>query len=277
MEILIPSQLSTLGHPQRLALFRLLMRRYPDRIPAGELASTLGIKASTLSAYLSALLRAGLVVQERAGTSILYAVDLAAVQQMFGYLLNDCCRGRADTCLPSSPGMPPMTQRPYSVLFICVGNSARSIFAESILRKVGGDRFTAFSAGTRPSSELNPFAVKVLQDKGHDVSLLRAKNIAEFSGPQAPRLDFVFTVCNQSANEDCPAWDGQPVTGHWGIPDPVKAQGTEAEKALAFQRAYGTLERWIETFVALPIETLERIALQSAVDDIAASSPEIVA
>jgi arsenate reductase len=119
--------------------------------------------------------------------------------------------------------------------------------------------------------------VKVLQDKGHDVSLLRAKNIAEFSGPQAPRLDFVFTVCNQSANEDCPAWDGQPVTGHWGIPDPVKAQGTEAEKALAFQRAYGTLERWIETFVALPIETLERIALQSAVDDIAASSPEIVA
>lgn len=276
MEIIIPSQLTTLGHPQRLAIFRLLMRRYPDRIPAGELASALGIKASTMSAYLSALLRAGLVVQERAGTSILYAIDLAAVQQMFGYLFNDCCRGRADACLPSSTGKPSMTKRTYNVLFICVGNSARSIFAESILRKVGGDRFNAFSAGTRPYSELNPFALQILQDKGHDISLLRAKHVTEFSGPQAPRLDFVFTVCNQAANEECPAWDGQPVSGHWGIPDPVKVQGTEAEKALAFQQTYGTLHQWIEAFVALPIETLARVALQSAVDEIA-STPEALA
>ena len=268
MEKEIPDQLATLGHPQRLAVFRLLMRRYPDRVPAGELAAALGIKASTMSTYLGALMRAGLVEQARAGTSLLYSVDMTTVQRLFGYLFNDCCRGRPEACLPGPIGGVPMTDRKFNVLFICTGNSARSIFAESLLRQLGGDRFTAFSAGTRPSSELNPFALKVLRDKGHDISVLRAKNIAEFTGPAAPHLDFVFTVCNQAANEECPAWDGQPISGHWGMPDPVKVQGTDAEKALAFQHAYGALKRRIEAFVALPVASLDRIALQSAVDEI---------
>jgi len=161
-----------------------------------------------------------------------------------------------------------MAHRSYNVLFICTGNSARSVFAESILRREGGDRFNAFSAGTRPYSELNPFALEVLKAKGHDTSVLRAKNVSEFQGPGAPHLDFVFTVCDRAANEDCPVWEGQPLTGHWGMPDPVKAEGTDAQKSLAFQQAYGALRNRIIAFVALPFEQLDRIALQKAVDDI---------
>ncbi|MCO6383535.1 helix-turn-helix domain-containing protein [Oceanicola sp. 502str15] len=272
METVIPDRLTTLGHPQRLALFRLLMRRYPDSLPAGEIAEALGLKASTLSAYLSALHGVGLVTQRRAGTSLLYAIDMAGVRQTFEYLLLDCCRGRPELCAPLpdllTEGPTPMTDRTYNVLFICTGNSARSIFAETLLRDAAGGRFNVFSAGTRPQSELNPFAVKLLKEKGHDVSALRAKNVDEFTGPDAPALDFVFTVCNQAANEECPAWEGQPISGHWGMEDPVKAEGTEAEKALAFQQAYGALKHRITAFTALPLATLDRIALQSAVDEI---------
>ena len=162
-----------------------------------------------------------------------------------------------------------MTDRKYNVLFICTGNSARSIFAEAILRKEAGDRFNVYSAGTRPQSSLNPFALDVLRQKGHDIAVLRAKNVAEFQGPDAPGFDFVFTVCNQAANEDCPAWTGQPVSAHWGMPDPVKAEGTEAQKSLAFQQAYGALQNRIRAFAALPIASLDRISLQKAVDAIA--------
>ncbi len=266
---MIPDQLTTLGHPVRLAVFRLLMRRYPDRVPAGELSSALDVKPSTMSAYLAALQRAGLVEQTRSGTSLLYSIHMASVRQMFGFLLTDCCRGRPDLCTPFRVGDTPMPDQKYNVLFICTGNSARSIFAESLLRQIAGGRFVAYSAGTTPSSELNPFALEVLSSKGHDIAPLRAKNVAEFSGPDAPRLDFVFTVCNQAAHEECPAWEGQPVNGHWGMPDPVKSVGTPAEKALAFQKAYGDLKRRIEIFAALPIDALDRIALQNAVDDIA--------
>lgn len=272
METLIPHRLSILGHPHRLAIFRLLMRRYPDRVAAGEIAQVLELKPSTLSAYLASLMQAGLVEQAREGTSLRYAIAMAEVQRTFDYLLLDCCRGRPELCLPvptpASEGAPAMSDRTYKVLFICTGNSARSIFAESILRKEGGDRFEAHSAGTRPRSELNPFALEVLRQKGHDVSVLRAKNVAEFQGEGAPRFDFVFTVCNQAANEECPPWIGQPVSAHWGMPDPVKAEGTDAEKALAFQQAYGALRNRILAFTALPLDALDRISLQSAVDDI---------
>lgn len=161
-----------------------------------------------------------------------------------------------------------MTSRRYDVLFICTGNSARSIFAEVILRDLGGDRFRVHSAGTRPFSELNPYALQVLETNGHDTSRLRAKNISEFQGPDAPQLDFVFTVCDRAANEECPAWPGQPITSHWGQPDPVKAEGTDAEKSLAFHRVYGALRNRIEHFVALNPEALDRISLQRAVDAI---------
>ena len=167
-----------------------------------------------------------------------------------------------------------MSEKVFNVLFLCTGNSARSIFAETILRDLAGDRFEAYSAGTRPYSELHPTAIEMLRQKGHDVSGLRAKNVSEFQRPDAPRLDFVFTVCNRAANEDCPVWEGQPMTAHWGMPDPVKAEGTEAEKVLAFQRAYGALRNRIIAFNALPLETIGRMSLQNAVDDIGTSRQE---
>ncbi|SEK46458.1 transcriptional regulator, ArsR family [Roseovarius azorensis] len=273
MEKLIPSRLSTLGHPQRLAIFRLLMRRYPDRVPAGELAEALALRPSTLSAYLAALMQAGLVTQERAGTSLRYSVEMIELRRTLDYLLNDCCRGRPDICVPVvsslQTGAAAMTHRKYNVLFICVGNSARSIFAETLLRDIAGDRFNVHSAGTRPYSEMNPFAIEVLRAKGHDVTPLRAKNVSEFSSPGAPRMDFVFTVCDRAANEECPPWQGQPISAHWGMPDPVRAEGTEAQRSLAFQQAYGALRNRIIAFAALPLETLDRVSLQAAVDDIA--------
>ncbi|GAB5446038.1 arsenate reductase/protein-tyrosine-phosphatase family protein [Gymnodinialimonas sp.] len=273
MESQAPNRLSTLGHPQRLALFRLLMRRYPDRVPATELAHALALKPNTLSTYVSALMQAGLVTQERVGTSLRYAIHMDAVRETFDYLLRDCCRGRPEICSPLTSfgfeGDSPMTDRKYNVLFICTGNSARSIFAESILRKEAGDRFVAYSAGTKPRSELNPFALEVLEQKGHDITVLEAKNVSAFQGQDAPDFDFVFTVCNQAANEECPAWTGQPVSAHWGMPDPVKVEGSNAEKNLAFHQSYGALLNRIKAFTALPIASLDRIALQKAVDDIA--------
>ncbi|NVO56024.1 helix-turn-helix domain-containing protein [Rhodobacteraceae bacterium B1Z28] len=270
----VTDQLAILGHPQRITVFRMLMRRYPDTVPAGELASELGIKPSTMSNYLNALQRSGLVSQKREGTSLLYSIEMTAVQQMLDFLIVDCCRGRPDLCMPFTQGNAPITDRTFNVLFICVGNSARSIFAESLLRDIAGERFNVFSAGTKPNSDLNPFAMQVLKDKGHDTSALRSKHISEFIGPDAPEMDFVFTVCNQAANEDCPAWDGQPISGHWGMVDPVRTKGTDAEKGLAFQNAYGALKRRIEAFTSLPVKSLDRIALQTAVDDIGRSPVE---
>jgi protein-tyrosine-phosphatase/DNA-binding transcriptional ArsR family regulator len=278
MEIEIASQLSTLGHPQRLAIFRMLLRRMPDKVPAGEVSAALNIKPSTLSAYLSNLMDAGLLSQTRVGTSLRYSVNVTNVQGMLDFLLLDCCRGRPDMCSPLAAafgqGMGDMSLRKFTVLFICTGNSARSIFAETILRDMAGDRFDVYSAGTKPYSELNPMAVDVLRQKGHDVSALRAKNVKEFMQPDRPSFDFVFTVCDQAANEDCPAWSGQPISAHWGMVDPVKATGSDAERSLAFQAAYGALRNRISVFTALPMNTLDRISLQKAVDGIGQMNQE---
>lgn len=267
--------LTALGHPGRLAVFRLLARRAPDGVRPSEIAEALGFKPNTLSVHVMTLARAGLVTSERRGKSVFYSVDLSRTGELIDYLVSDCCRGRPELCTPLAAralqtlGDLPMSDRPFNVLFICTGNSARSIFAEAILNKEGKGRFRAFSAGTRPYSELNRHAVAVLEDLGHDVSTLRSKNVAEFQGPDAPPLDFVFTVCDQAANEECPPWRGQPITAHWGLPDPVKVEGSEAEKGLAFLDAYRRLHRRLSAFMALPIEQLDRISLQRRLDDIA--------
>ena len=272
METLLTDRLVTLSHPQRLAVFRLLMRRCPDELPAGEIAESLQLKASTASVYLSALTQAGLISQRRDGTRLLYAINLDAAGEVVTGLFVDCCRGRADLCPPqfsvSLREISPMADKTFNVLFVCTGNSARSIIAETILRDRVGDKFTAYSAGTAHRPELNPFAVEMLTSNGHDVSLLRSKNIAEFQGTDAPRMDFVFTVCNRAANEECPTWPGQPVSGHWGMPDPVKAEGTDAEKQLVFHQTYGALHNRIMAFSALSFENLDRGSLQKRVDKI---------
>jgi protein-tyrosine-phosphatase len=165
-----------------------------------------------------------------------------------------------------------MRDTDFDVLFICSGNSARSIMAEALLRDLGRGKFRSHSAGTRPNSTLNPFALDVLERNGHDTGGLRAKHISEFQVPGAPVMDFVFTVCDRAAAEECPPWPGQPITGHWGLPDPVKAEGTEAERALVFAQTYGVLRRRIAAFVELPFESLGRLSLQARVDELGAET-----
>lgn len=274
MEMIRFDQLATLSHPQRMGLFRLLMRRYPDAVAAGEIGTALDLKPSTASVYLAALREAGLISQSRDGRSLLYRANVTAVRGLVEFLTNDCCNGRPELCMPPPPirKETAVTDTPYNVLFICTGNSARSIMAESLLNRLSDGRFRAFSAGTRPYSALNPLTVKMLTDKGFDTSGLRAKHVSEFWGEAAPTLDFVFTVCDRAANEDCPAWPGQPISAHWGLPDPVKATGTEAEQMLAFQQVFGMLKNRLTAFTALPLKTLDRISLQHALDDLALSS-----
>ncbi|MEL6582615.1 MAG: helix-turn-helix domain-containing protein [Pseudomonadota bacterium] len=273
MEVDISNRLSILGHPNRLALFRLLMRRHPDRVPATELAQALGLKPNTLSNYVSALMQAGLVTQQRFGTSLRYAIDIETVRETFDYLLGDCCRGRPDICAPlslcSSQDRSKPAGDPYTVLFLCTGNSARSIFAEAILQTAGQGRFAVFSAGTKPRAALNPFALRVLHHRGHDTSLLHSKNVEVFRGEDAPDFDFVFTVCDQAANEDCPVWTGHPISAHWGVPDPALVTGTDAEKSRVFEQTYAALKSRIEAFAALPLDTFNGLDAQHAVDRIA--------
>lgn len=267
----LPSVLTTLGHPQRLAVFRLLMRRHPDRVPAGEIADALALKPSTLSAYLVALKQAGLLVQDRVGTSLRYGVAMPAVSATLGALFVDCFGARPDLFAALAGDAAPNlgTDQKHGVLFLCTGNSARSLFAEALLRDLAGDRFAVYSGGTHPQDAPNPHTLAVLQAHGHDTTLLRSKSVDQFRGPDAPHIDFVFTVCDRAANEDCPVWPDRPVTGHWGIADPVASTGSDASVRLAFEAAYGQMKRRIAAFVALPFETLDRAALQQAVDTIA--------
>jgi protein-tyrosine-phosphatase/DNA-binding transcriptional ArsR family regulator len=275
MEILRAAHaFATLGHPGRLAVFRLLMRFAPRGVRPTEMAQALGLKPNTLSHHLSDLTASGLVQVERRGRSLFYAVDIDTTEALIGYLALDVGRARPDLLAPLLAARKDafMRDTDLDVLFICSGNSARSIFAEALLRDLGKGKFQAFSAGTRPNTELNPFALEVLKRNGHDVSTLRAKHISEFQRPDSVLMDFVFTVCDTAAAEECPPWPGQPITGHWGLPDPVKATGTDAEKALVFAQTYAALRRRIAAFVDLPFESLSRMSLQSRVDAIGAAA-----
>jgi len=159
-------------------------------------------------------------------------------------------------------------ERPFNVLFLCTGNSARSILAEVLLNAMGGKRFRAYSAGSHPKGEVNPHALKLLAKSRLPTEGLRSKSWEEFAAPGAPRLDFVFTVCDDAAGEVCPVWPGQPMSAHWGIPDPAAVVGSEEEIDRAFFRAHEQLQRRISLFSSLRLESLDRIALQKRIDDI---------
>src|SRR6516165_10097225 len=158
--------------------------------------------------------------------------------------------------------------QPFNVLFLCTGNSARSIMAEAILNKVGAGKFRAYSGGSQPKGRVHPEMLKLLQSLGYDTSACRSKSWSKFANPGAPLLDFVFTVCDNTAGEACPLWPGQPMTAHWGIPDPAEAKGSAAEIALAFKDAYRMLHHRIGVFTALPIRSLDRLSLQRRLEEI---------
>lgn len=160
-----------------------------------------------------------------------------------------------------------MTQ-PWNVLILCTGNSARSILAEAVMNREGNGLFRAYSAGSKPTGTPNPHAISLLQHEGFDTSFARSKSWDEFTGPNAPRLDFVFTVCDNAAAEECPYWSGSPVTAHWGLPDPALATGNDAEIALAFADTYRALTRRVQAFAALPIATLDAMTLKAKLTEI---------
>jgi arsenate reductase (thioredoxin) len=151
---------------------------------------------------------------------------------------------------------------PYNVLFLCTGNSARSILAEAILNKAGAGKFHAYSAGSQPKGQVNPHALQLLQSLGYDTADMRSKSWDEFATDGAPKFDFVFTVCDNAAAESCPVWPGQPMTAHWGIADPAEATGTPAEVSLAFKEAYRLLNQRISVFTALPLRSLDQLSLK---------------
>ncbi|MGR3434719.1 MAG: arsenate reductase/protein-tyrosine-phosphatase family protein [Shimia sp.] len=273
MDGTLTEALSTLAHPGRLSVFRLLMRRHPGDVAAGEIAVALGLKASTASAYLSALSGAGLIEGRRLGTSLRYSARIDGARAIVSGLFDTCCNGRPDLCPPAmlSPEAR-QTAGPdgrFDVLFVCTGNSARSILMEAILRQEAGDRFRVFSAGTRPSARPHPEALAVLERHGIATGGLTSTALDEMHQPDAPAMDFVFTVCDHAANEDCPVWPGQPITAHWGMQDPARF-GTQA----AFDQAYDICRNRLRAFAALPVATLGRLALQHEVDAIGRTALE---
>ena len=167
-----------------------------------------------------------------------------------------------------------MSDHIFNVLFLCTGNSARSIIAEAILNRVGAGRFKAFSAGSHPKGEVHPYRAAAAEEPQPRHVLRPSKDWDEFAAPGAPEMDFVFTVCDNAANEACPVWPGQPMTAHWGVPDPAAVEGTEAEKHLAFADTYRMLNNRISIFISLPMNTLDRLALQKRLDEIGRELPK---
>ena len=161
-----------------------------------------------------------------------------------------------------------MNDKTYNVLFLCTGNSARSQMGEAILNRLGQGRLRGFSAGSQPKGTVHPYTLDLLRKLDHPTDDLRSKSWDEFAGPGAPPLDFVFTVCDSAAAEACPAWPGQPMTAHWGVPDPAAVEGSEAEKRAAFADAYGRLHNRISIFVSLPMASLDRLSLQKRLESI---------
>jgi len=167
-----------------------------------------------------------------------------------------------------------MADRPYNVLFLCTGNSARSIFAEALINHWGGGRFRGYSAGSHPTGTVNPIALELLERMKLPTEGLRSKSWDEFAVPDAAALDFVFTVCDKAAGEVCPYWPGQPMTAHWGMPDPADVEGSETAKWLAFRTAFNSLENRIKIFTSLPIALLDRVKLQEELDAIGRARAE---
>ena len=263
-----------LAQSSRLEVMTLLLAQGPNGLSAGELAERLGTPASTTSFHLSALERAGLISATRQGRQIIYAVRIIALRELLVFLTEACCGGRPELCgdiaelLPPLPEESPSMTPAFNVLFVCTHNSARSIMAEAILAKVGGDRFRAYSAGSEPGARPMPEVIDKLRALGHDVSALHCKSWNVFTGPDAPRVDFLITLCDTQDSQSCPDFGDRVVTGVWSLPDPAKFTGSKIERTALLNELYASLHRRIMIFINLPFATLERMALKARLDEI---------
>ena len=259
--------LAALAQETRLAILKLLVQRGAGGMPAGELGARLKLSSPALSFHLNHLKYAGLVSSERRSSFIIYGAKQRTVDNLIEFLV-DHCRGSEEKSEDLVVTAKAPSQRPLNVLFLCTQNSARSIMAECAMNRCGGGRFRAFSAGSAPRGAVHPITLQVLTDLDYETDVLSSKSWNDFASPNGPELDFVFTLCDRAAAELCPAWPGQPIRAHWGIEDPVSATGSDSARRRIFAKVYKELERRIRIFTALPVETLERFALERWVTDL---------
>jgi arsenate reductase len=268
---------AALGQGTRLDLLRALLDAGPNGLAAGDVAARLDIPASTLSFHLRALEQAGLIAATRQGRSLIYAVQFARLRALLAFLAEACCGGEPARCGDLGRMLDIITretntmQQPrFNVLFLCTHNSARSIMAEAILTKLAPGRFVAYSAGSDPSpTGPLPDVLSLLQTLGHDASRLRSKSWSEFTGPSAPKMDFVLTLCDTLQGQVCPDFGQTTITGAWPLPDPAKFSGTAGERGVLLNEVYAGLRRRLEAFVNLPVASLDRIALKARIDELA--------
>jgi len=284
--------LAALAQEHRLQVFRLLLRQAPDGLPAGQIGACLGLAASTLSSHLAQLERTGLLRSWRVHQRIFYAADTEGFDRLLGFLTEACCEGAPERCgyalqdtvlgpesMPSglvrtARRVPRGKATVCNVLFLCTGNAARSIMAECLLNRLGQEKFQAYSAGSHPKGTVHPYAVELLRQYGYPTDHLRSKSWDEFTGPEASPLDFVFTLCDEAAQEVCPVWPGQPMTAHWGLPDPAAVDGPEVVQRLAFVDTMRMLHRRISILVHLPMAKLDQLSLQQRMEAIGRTTPQ---
>lgn len=268
--------LAALAHESRLNLFRLLVRCGPSGMAAGDIAKAIEIGSTALSFHLKELDRAGLLRSWREGRYIRYAVRVEGVRILLTYLTEDCCGGNPELCgggwkpvedfccVPGGKKM--INDEPYNVLFLCTHNSSRSVIGECLMNALGQGAFKAYSAGSTPRGEVNPFAVKILKNQGHDTTGLRSKSWDEFAG--GPEFDFVLTLCDEAAAETCPVWPGNPITEHWGMSDPSRAEGSDGNKLAAFANTYSLLHWHITKFMNLAKQDLDGKSMRRKVSEL---------
>lgn len=267
---------AALGQETRLDLLRMLLGAGPAGLAAGDIAARLGVPASTLSFHLRALEQAGLIGATRQGRHLIYAPQIAHLRALLAFLADACCGGDPARCgdlhrlLEPSGEQARMSPAPFNVLFLCTRNSARSIMAEAILNGIGQGRFRAFSAGSAPlASGPLPEVLAHLKANGHDVSRLCSKSWDVFTGPAAPRMDFVIALCDTLDLQACPDFAGTQVTAAWPLPDPAKFTGSAAERATLLNELYAALHRRLDLFINLPFAALDRMALKARLDELA--------
>jgi len=267
--------LAALAHEKRLKMFRVLVRCGPRGMPAGDIARVIGISPTAMSFHLKELDRAGILTSWRTGRYIHYAVRVEGIRQLLTFLTEDCCAGRPELCGDSLRNVQSLcseetsmkNDEPYNVLFLCTHNSARSVIGECLMNSMGQGAFKAYSAGSAPRGEINPFAIRILKNFGHKTDKLRSKSWDEFTAANAPEIDFVFTLCDEAAAETCPVWPGNPITEHWGMPDPSRAEGTDSNKLAAFANTYSLLNHHIKKFTELAKRDLDEKSMRREVED----------
>ena len=271
--------LAALAHDARLAVFKRLVQAGPEGLAAGVLAEQLALAPSALSFHLKELTQSGLLLQRPDGRKLMYSARFDTMNGLIGHLTENCCQGQpcgvdaapsACTPLTCSTGgsMTHPSATPYNVLFLCTGNSARSVLAEAQLNALAPHRFKAYSAGSQPAGAVNPFTLDFLRSSGLPTEGLRSKSWSEFAAEGAPHMDFIITVCDQAAGEACPVWPGHPAVAHWGAPDPAAATGSDADKRHAFVQVAALLRRRIELFTSLPLDSLGQLARQQHMAEI---------